>query len=116
VCDQKTAVIISAGTELTEGIIGDTHVRYIASELTSLGFAVRRGVQVPDDMSLFRTELARAIADACLVIITGGLGPTSDDLTREIVAEAAGVPLEFHQQDEQTSFEFCRGILLQRTV
>jgi nicotinamide-nucleotide amidase len=91
-------VIISAGTELTEGIIGDTHVRYIASELTSLGFAVRRGVQVPDDMSLFRTELARAIADACLVIITGGLGPTSDDLTREIVAEAAGVPLEFHQQ------------------
>lgn len=98
VCEQKTAVIISAGTELTEGIIQDAHVRYIASELTSLGFAVRRGVQVPDDMALFRAELARAIADSCLVIITGGLGPTSDDLTREIVAEAAGVPLDFHQE------------------
>ncbi|MGO9310799.1 MAG: nicotinamide-nucleotide amidohydrolase family protein [Spirochaetia bacterium] len=97
-CDQKTAAIISAGTELTEGITQDAHVRYIASELTSLGFAVRRGVQVPDDRALFRAELARAAADACLVIITGGLGPTSDDLTREIVAEAAGVPLDFHQE------------------
>lgn len=96
--DQKTAVIISAGTELTEGIIQDAHVRYIASELTSIGFTVRRGVQVPDDMALFRAELARAIVDSCLVIITGGLGPTSDDLTREIVAEAAGVPLDFHQE------------------
>lgn len=96
--DRKTAVIISAGTELTEGIIQDAHVRYIASELTSLGFTVRRGVQVPDDMALYRVELARAIQDSSLVVITGGLGPTSDDLTREIVAEAAGVPLEFHQE------------------
>ena len=95
---EKTAVIISAGTELTEGIIQDAHVRYISSELTALGFAVRRGVQVPDDMTLFRAELARAVADSSLVIITGGLGPTSDDLTREIVAEAAGVPLDFHQE------------------
>jgi len=95
---QKTAVIISAGTELTEGIIQDAHVRYIASELTSLGFSVRRGVQVPDDMALYRAEIGRAIQDSSLVIITGGLGPTSDDLTREIVAEAAGVPLDFHQE------------------
>jgi nicotinamide-nucleotide amidase len=91
-------VIISAGTELTEGITQDAHVRYIASELTSLGFAVRRGVQVPDDRALFRAELDRAVVDSCLVIITGGLGPTSDDLTREIVAEAAGVPLDFHPE------------------
>jgi nicotinamide-nucleotide amidase len=96
--ERKTAIIISAGTELTEGIIQDAHVRYIASELTSLGFSVRRGVQVPDDMDLFRQQLARAIHESQLVVITGGLGPTSDDLTREIVAEAAGVPLDFHQE------------------
>jgi nicotinamide-nucleotide amidase len=89
-------VILSAGTELTEGIIQDTHVRFVASGLTSMGFTVRRGVQVPDEAALFREELARAARDACLVIITGGLGPTTDDLTREIVAEAAGVSLEFH--------------------
>jgi nicotinamide-nucleotide amidase len=98
VCESRTAVIISAGTELTEGIIQDTHVRFLASELASFGFSVLRGVQIPDSVPLFRAELARAAEEACLVIITGGLGPTSDDLTREMVAEAAGVPLEFHPE------------------
>lgn len=97
-CEARTAVIVSAGTELTEGIIQDTHVRFLASELTSLGFTVLRGVQLPDNTALFRDELARAVRDACLVIVTGGLGPTTDDLSREIIAEAAGTPLVFHPE------------------
>ncbi len=97
-CETRTAVIISAGTELIEGIIQDTHVRFLASELTSMGFQVLRGMQIPDSVTLFRKALADAVAEACLVIITGGLGPTSDDLTREMVADAAGVPLEFHPE------------------
>lgn len=96
-CETKTAVIISAGTELTEGITQDTHARFLASELTSLGFSVLRSSQIPDDPVLFREELAGALRAACLVIITGGLGPTTDDLTRETVAEAVHVPLVFHQ-------------------
>lgn len=108
-CEEKTAVIISAGTELTEGIIQDTHVRFLSSELTSLGFVVRRGVQLPDDAVLFRDELARACRDVCLVILTGGLGPTTDDLTREIVAEAAGVPLEFHPEAWEALLERFKG-------
>jgi nicotinamide-nucleotide amidase len=95
-------VILAAGTELTEGIIQDTHARYLASELTSLGLAVRRMIQIPDDPAIFREELTRACRDACLVLITGGLGPTTDDLTREMVAEAAGVPLEFHAEAWET--------------
>ena len=95
---ERSAVLISAGTELTEGIIQDSHVRFLAGELTALGFQVLRGLQVPDDRTLFRAELDRAAAQAPLVIITGGLGPTSDDLTREMVAESAGVPLDFHQE------------------
>ncbi len=91
-------MILAAGTELTEGIIQDTHARFLASELTSLGLRVRRMLQVPDDAAIFREELARACRDACLVLITGGLGPTTDDLTREVVAEAAGVALEFHPE------------------
>jgi len=67
---------------------------------------------VPDDIPLFRAELARAIVDSCLVIITGGLGPTSDDLTREIVAEAAGVPLDFHQE----AWDALRARFAGRTV
>jgi nicotinamide-nucleotide amidase len=98
VCDLKTAVIVSAGTELTEGITQDTHVRFLASELTSIGFTLLRGTQIPDDPVAFRDELSRGIRDACLVIITGGLGPTTDDLTREVVAAAAGVALDFHPE------------------
>jgi len=95
---ERSAVLISAGTELTEGIIQDTHVRFLSGELTALGFRVLRGVQVPDDRALFRAELDRAVTEAPLVLITGGLGPTSDDLTREIVAESAGVGLDFHPE------------------
>jgi molybdopterin-biosynthesis enzyme MoeA-like protein len=60
VCEEKTAVLIAAGTELTEGIIQDTHARFLASELTSLGFTVRRSSQIPDDPAIFRGELTRA--------------------------------------------------------
>jgi nicotinamide-nucleotide amidase len=98
VCEGKTAVILSAGTELTEGIIQDTHVRFLASHLTSMGMVVLRGVQLPDDAAAFRDEVDRAVRDACLVIVTGGLGPTADDLTREVVAAAAGAGLEFHPE------------------
>ena len=96
-CEGKAAILLSVGTELTEGIIQDTHIRFLSSELTSLGFSVCRGVQIPDSAPLFQEELTRAAAEASLLIVTGGLGPTTDDLTREVIAEAAGVPLDFHQ-------------------
>ncbi len=96
-CEGKAAIVLSVGTELTEGIIQDSHIRYLSSELTALGFTVCRGVQIPDNERQFSEELARATHEASLVILTGGLGPTTDDLTREVVAKAAGVPLEFHQ-------------------
>jgi nicotinamide-nucleotide amidase len=98
VCKDRTAVIIAAGTELTEGITQDTHVRFLGSTLKSLGFTVLRAVQLPDDAVLFREELSRATRDSCLVIVSGGLGPTTDDLSREVIAEAAGQPLEFHSE------------------
>ncbi len=97
-CEPRTAVVVSAGTELTEGIIQDSHVRFLSAELTALGFTVLRGVQVPDSAALFRAELDRATREADLVVITGGLGPTSDDLTRELVADVARVGLQFHEE------------------
>jgi len=109
VCEGKSAIVLSVGTELTEGIIQDSHIRYLSSELTSLGFSVCRGVQIPDNASLFREELARAAREAALVIVTGGLGPTTDDLTREIVAESAGVSLEFHQEVWEGLVERFKG-------
>ncbi len=96
--ERYPAAVICVGTELTEGIISDNHVQFIASHLTSMGFFVARGTQIPDDPAIFRLELERALSECALVIVTGGLGPTSDDLSRQIVAETAGVPLEFHSE------------------
>ena len=90
------AQLLSIGTELTDGVIQNTHFRYLGSQLKSLGFRVVGGLQLPDELEPIRRALADAEAE--LVVITGGLGPTSDDLTREAVARAAGVSLEFHPE------------------
>jgi nicotinamide-nucleotide amidase len=95
---ERRAIILSVGTELTEGVIANTHFRFLGSELKGLGFQVVRGEQIPDEASLFRRALERAAAEAELLLVTGGLGPTSDDLTREAVAGAAGVQLEFRDE------------------
>jgi nicotinamide-nucleotide amidase len=98
VSESGRARILSIGTELTDGVIANTHFRFLGSQLKSLGFRVVGGEQVPDQLELILAALGRAAAEAELVLVTGGLGPTSDDLTREAVAQAAGVGLEFRPQ------------------
>jgi nicotinamide-nucleotide amidase len=95
--EQTTSIILSVGTELTEGSILNTHFRFLAAQLKGLGIRTRRCVQIPDDRQIFRQELGLAVDCAALVIITGGLGPTSDDLTREVVAEVCEAPLRFDE-------------------
>jgi nicotinamide-nucleotide amidase len=94
---QPTSTILSVGTELTEGIILNTHFRFLGSALRGLGFYTCRAVQIPDDAQVFRQELVQAVDSTTLVVITGGLGPTSDDLTREVVAEVCAAPLRFNE-------------------
>ena len=91
------AIVLSVGTELTEGIIINSHLQYLSSGLNRLGFAVIRGIQIPDIPDIFTAELRRAAEECSLIVVTGGLGPTSDDLTREAIAESAGTELVFQQ-------------------
>jgi len=93
-----TAALIAVGTELTEGVVLNTHFRFLGAGLKCRGYRVRWAVQIPDDASLFASTLRQALAEAALVVISGGLGPTSDDLTRDTVAEGSGAPLEFHPE------------------
>ena len=81
------------GTELTCGIIQDKHIPLLSSELTHLGYSVKRAVIVPDDGTI-EAGLEEAVKDSDVILVTGGLGPTSDDLTRQIIADLAHVPLE----------------------
>jgi len=89
----ERAWIISIGTELALGQTVDTNGACLARGLAELGIRTERHVTVPDELQAIRAALCQA-ADACdLIITTGGLGPTDDDLTREALAQAAGVEL-----------------------
>ncbi len=79
----KSCVVIAIGDELTLGQTLDTNSAWISDTLTSSGIAVFRHVTVDDDLARMVTTLQDAVRDADLVILTGGLGPTQDDLTRD---------------------------------
>jgi nicotinamide-nucleotide amidase len=88
-----TAAVLSIGTELTRGELVNTNAAWLGEELTKLGFDVVEHSTVDDHLDRIVT-LARRFAEAHrVVIVTGGLGPTSDDLTAEAAAKAAGVEL-----------------------
>lgn len=84
-------MILAVGSELTTGTTRDTNSGDLARELTALGVRVLRNVALPDDLAIATTAVRDALADSDLVISTGGLGPTPDDLTREAIAAACGV-------------------------
>jgi nicotinamide-nucleotide amidase len=86
----ETAVLLAIGTELTTGATRDTNGGDLAGELTALGVAVARLVALPDDLEVVTEAVRAGLRDADLVLTTGGLGPTPDDLTREAIAAALG--------------------------
>jgi nicotinamide-nucleotide amidase len=83
-------VILSIGSELTTGETRDTNAGELAAALTRRGVVVERLHALPDDRIAVREALRAALDGADLVVTTGGLGPTPDDLTREAIAEAVG--------------------------
>lgn len=87
----ESAVLLAVGSELTTGTTRDTNSGDLARELTGLGVRVLRSTAVPDDLAFATAAVAGALDDAELVVSTGGLGPTPDDLTREAIAAACGL-------------------------
>lgn len=84
------AYIVSIGTELIGGHLTDTNATFLAQELAAQGIELLHVVQVGDDLDRIVGVLRHAVADADLVICTGGVGPTDDDLTREAIAALVG--------------------------
>jgi nicotinamide-nucleotide amidase len=84
------AYILSIGSELIGGHLTDTNATYLAQELVAQGIELLHVVQVGDDLGRLTQTLRHAVGDADLVICTGGIGPTDDDLTREAIAAVAG--------------------------
>ncbi|HWD18056.1 MAG TPA: competence/damage-inducible protein A [Verrucomicrobiae bacterium] len=82
--------LVNTGSELLFGRVLNTHQQWLCRQLTDLGYEVRRQVCVADDGPSIQHAVREALARAELVIVTGGLGPTSDDLTRELIAQLLG--------------------------
>lgn len=99
-----TCAVLSIGTELTRGELVNTNSAWLATGLTELGFEVLEHCVVDDDKERIVQALERLSRMSKLVVCTGGLGPTTDDLTAESVASALGVGL----QRDEVSFEQIR--------
>ena len=85
--------VLNTGTELLLGSVINTHVRLFAEALFPLGLRLQRQVTVPDGDDAIRHALIETFGRADVVLITGGLGPTTDDVTREVVADLLGEEL-----------------------
>ncbi len=101
-----TCSLLAVGDELLDGRVVDTNSEFIAGKLASLGLKVVSRVIVGDDVGEIEAALRMAVDLADVVIVTGGLGPTGDDLTREAVAEAFGLPLRRDAQLEERLASF----------
>src|SRR5260221_1143485 len=88
-----TIYLINTGAELMLGRVLNSHQQYICRQLADNGYLVNRQIAVDDSPSAISEIVAEAIDRADLVITTGGLGPTSDDRTRDLIAELLGRPL-----------------------
>lgn len=87
------AILLSIGDELTLGQTVDTNAAWLAGRLSALGIACAEHRTVPDDLDAIAAAIQQAAERAELLIITGGLGPTDDDLTRPALAKAMGADL-----------------------
>lgn len=92
------AEIIAVGTELLMGQIVNTNAQYLSRRLADLGIRVLYHSVVGDNPQRLADSLALALSRTDVVILTGGLGPTKDDLTKETVARAFGLPLVLNEE------------------
>src|SRR5438309_6257137 len=86
-------ILLNTGTELLAGDVHDTHLAFIAREIFSLGLRIEERRTVGDGAAIGET-LRELFSRAEIIFVTGGLGPTSDDITRDVVAELLGLKLQ----------------------
>ncbi|MDY7028267.1 MAG: molybdopterin-binding protein [Spirochaetota bacterium] len=105
-----TAEILSTGDELRTGALVDSNSAWIAEQLEAEGIEVTRHTTVGDDLERLVQVLTEIVGRCDAAVVTGGLGPTTDDLSREAAAEAAGVELVRSEE----AMESLEGFFLNR--
>lgn len=92
------AEILAVGTELLLGNILNTNAQYLSIELAELGFDMYYQSVVGDNFNRLKNQILTSVARSDVVIITGGLGPTPDDLSKEAACDALGLSLEYDEE------------------
>jgi len=116
--------LINTGSELLLGFTVNTHANYIARQLSNIGLRLTRQTTVSDDRAEMRAVVSDALGRSDIILITGGLGPTSDDFTRDVVAELIGremrrdetVVAQISERYRQRSLALREQILVQAQV
>ena len=111
-----TAEILTVGTEILLGDIVNHNAAFLSQELAGLGIAVFRHTSVGDNHGRLSAAFARAFESADIVITTGGLGPTMDDITKSVAAEFFGLTLEIHEESRRRIFKRFKGRALPENV
>src|SRR5437763_5614142 len=112
----RTAEIIAVGPELLGPSRVDTNSLYIADKLAGLGIELRVKSVVGDEREDLATLLRQALARVDVVVLTGGLGPTDDDLTRDVVSDVLGRPMAIEEAIvDQIRARFARRGLSMRS-
>jgi nicotinamide-nucleotide amidase len=105
---QRTAAILSIGDELVIGQSLDTNSKWLSSRLTDLGIRVVEHATVSDEPDLLRAAFGRLVASVDVVLATGGLGPTADDLTRDVLCDCMGDELVRDERQHERLVELFR--------
>lgn len=92
------ANILTIGDEILYGQITDTNSQWISAELDKLGFRVKKKISIGDQKDIILQTLKESLAEVSIVIITGGLGPTNDDITKKTIAEFFNVSMNRNQE------------------
>lgn len=106
------AAILTIGDEILIGQIVDTNSSWIAQQINGLGGQVVRMTSIGDDLEDIHSAFDQAFEVADLILVTGGLGPTKDDITKKAIAEYFGDVLEFHQP----SFNLIERMFKKRNI
>jgi nicotinamide-nucleotide amidase len=102
--------ILSIGDELLIGQVVNTNATFISKEFDNIGIATRRIVTVGDNKPIIQEALAQALSHVDIAVVTGGLGPTHDDVTKEAIAEFFGLGYEFNEE----AYRNCLSIFERR--
>jgi nicotinamide-nucleotide amidase len=105
-----TSIILSIGDELTLGQTIDTNSAWLSQQLTAIGIRPAAHITVPDDQDAIREAIEESVGRCDLLLISGGLGPTEDDLTRQALADFLEQPLELNHAALENVTRFFKAL------